>query len=172
MNPMRRKRQQLDPERCVDILQRGRFCTLALAGTPGTDGYPYAVPVNYAYAPATEDEQARGIVGHLLIHCALKGTKLDALATDGRVSACVVDRDTVVPERFTTYFVSVIAYGRAQLVEDKNRRRAALVALADKYSPQESEDAVRAEIDGQIARTAIVDIAIEHLSGKQAIELV
>ena len=57
--------QQLSPEACIAILDRGTSGILALCGD---DGWPYAVPLSYAYRD-----------GKLLFHCAVEGHKLDAL---------------------------------------------------------------------------------------------
>lgn len=169
MKPMRRKRQQLGEGACREILERGRECVLALAGSDATDGHPYAVPVNYVFSSAREGD---GSLGHVLIHCAPAGAKLDALAADERVSVCVIDRADVAPENLTTLFRSVIAFGRARLVESGDERRAALVALAGKYAPDLSTEAVDAEVARFFARTAVIDVALERVSGKQCIELV
>lgn len=172
MRDMRRKKQQLDEATCQEMLARGRECVLALAGSEATDGFPYAVPVNYAFVPPTPGEKDAGTFGHLLVHCAPTGAKLDAIAADARVSACVIEQADVVPEKLTTYFRSVIAFGRARLVEEDDARRTALLALCEKYAPELSAEAVDAEIARFFPRTAIVDVAIEHVSGKQSIELV
>ena len=68
----------------------------------GDGGYPYAVPLSFAY----ED-------GHIYIHCARAGHKLDALRRCAKASFCAVERDDVVPEEFTTRYVSAIAFGQA-----------------------------------------------------------
>ena len=172
MRPMRRGRQELSPEACRGILERGRECVLALAGSDATDGFPYAVPVNYSFASPTEAEGEAGVVGHLLLHGAPKGAKLDAIAADARVSACVIERGDVVPEQLTTYFQSVIAFGRARLVDGDDARRAALLALCAKYAPDLGAETVDAAIARFFARTAIVDVTVERASGKQSIELV
>lgn len=36
---------------------------------------------------------------------------------------CVIDQDHIVPEKYTTYFRSVIAFGKVHLVEDMNEMR-------------------------------------------------
>ena len=166
MRPMRRSKQQLSAAACREILARGRECVLALAASDSTDGFPYAVPVNYALR-----EDPDGTL-HLLVHCAPTGAKLDAIAADPRVSVCVIDRADVVPEKFTTYFRSVIAFGRARLVEDDAARKAALSALAAKYCPEVPAKQADAEIARFFPRTAIIDVTLEHVSGKQCIELV
>lgn len=154
---MRRKTQSLSHAMCEEILRRATAGVLAVAGD---DGYPYAVPLSYAY----ED-------GRILFHGALTGHKLDAIAREDKVSFCVIDGDQVVPEEFTTYFRSVIAFGRARVLSSEPEKRQALEILADKYAPGLAETRDR-EIAGQAARTAVVEIVIEHLSGKEAIELV
>ena len=80
---MRRKKQSLPAEECVDILRRMLHGTLALLGD---EGYPYAVPVSYVYAD-----------GKIYFHSALAGHKVDAIARDGRVSFSVVEQDDVKP---------------------------------------------------------------------------
>ena len=82
----------------------------------------------------------------------------------------MVVQDRVVPEELTTYFVSAIAFGRARFVEDAEEKRAALMKLGLKYEPGMA-DHVREHIDQSIARTALIGIGIEHLTGKEAIEL-
>ena len=164
MRPMRRSKQQLSEAACLEILAQGRECVLALAASASTDGFPYAVPVNYVLREDPNDTL------HLFIHCAPTGAKLDAIATDPRVSVCVIAQGDVVPEDFTTHFKSVIAFGRARLVEDVEARHAALRALAAKYCPEHPEESIEAEI-ARFPHTAIIDVTLERVTGKQCIEL-
>lgn len=152
---MRRKRQQLPPEECEAILQRMSYGTLAVEGD---GGYPYAVPLSYVYAG-----------GRIYFHSALQGHKVDALLRNAKVSFCVVEQDHVVPAEFTTYFRSVVAFGRARVLDDEAEKRAALLLLADKYAP--GEPGLQAEVDKGFARLLMVEIVVEHMTGKEAIEL-
>ena len=154
---MRRKKQLLTPEESAAVLHRGTSGVLALAGD---DGYPYAVPMSYVYDGAK-----------LYFHCAKSGHKLDAIAGNEKASFCVIDQDHVVPEEYTTYYRSVIAFGRARVLEDEGEKRAALEKLAERYSPRQ-EEGRRAEIDKLFQRVCMVELAVEHMSGKEAIELV
>ncbi len=154
---MRRKKQLLPEAEAVAMLEQ---CTSGVLAVQGDDDYPYAVPLSYAY----ED-------GKLFFHCANAGHKLDALARSGKVSFCVIAADDVVQSTFTTHFRSAIAFGRARLVADDAEKRHALVLLAAKYSPDHLDEA-DAEIDGEWKRTSVVELAIEHLTGKASIELV
>ena len=45
-HPMRRSERELSFEQAVEIMNSGSWGVLS---TVGADGYPYGVPVNYAY---------------------------------------------------------------------------------------------------------------------------
>lgn len=153
---MRRKNQQLPEDECVRILERQTSGTLALSGD---NGYPYAVPLSFVH---TE--------GKIFFHCAKSGHKLDALRRCEKVSFCVIDRDTVIAENFTTYFKSVIVFGRIRVIEDENEIRSAITALSDKYCPV-SREARDKEIADSMDRLCMLELKIEHMTGKEAIEL-
>ena len=153
---MRRKKQVLSKEECELVLERGTSGVLAVLGE---GGYPYAVPLSYVYAD-----------GKIVFHCAKQGHKLDAIAKNDKVSFCVVDLDDIQPERYTTYFRSVIAFGRARVLEEEEKR-AAIEALAAKYTPEDPEGR-KQEIEREYRALCVVAIEIDHLSGKEAIELV
>lgn len=154
---MRRRRQQLSAGECERILQR---MTAGILAVNGDDGYPYAVPVSYVYSD-----------GKIYFHSALNGHKIDAIKRDSRVSFCVVEQDMVVPEKYTTYFRSVIVFGKAHIIEDKEQKMSALELLAEKYAPGEREIRPR-EIESGFSRLHMVEIDLEHVTGKEAIELV
>ncbi len=135
-------------------------CTAGVLAVSGDDGYPYAVPLSYVY---TNDR--------IYFHFALEGHKLDAIRRNEKVSFCVIDRDEIHPEELTTYFQSVIVFGRTSVAPDDNVKRLALEALAEKYAPgrrAENEKSIQQSWD----KTCVVEIKIEHISGKKAIELV
>lgn len=154
---MRRKKQILPLDDCITILHRNTAGVLAVSGD---DDYPYAVPLSYVYH---EDK--------LYFHCAKSGHKLDGIARNEKVSFCVVDQDAVVPEEYTTYFRSVILFGRARVLANEGEKRSALEILAAKYSPDHKEGRTQ-EIEKQLAHVCLVEIEIESISGKESIELV
>ena len=154
---MRRKGQQLSAEECIEILNRGTSGILALEGD---DGYPYAVPLSYVY----ED-------GRLYFHCATSGHKLDAIRQNPKASFCVVDQDQVVPKEYTSYFKSVIAFGTMGILEDAAKKRAAIEKLALKYAACDSAENRRRAIDDYWDTLCMLEMRIEHLTGKCAREL-
>ena len=154
---MRRFKQLLPQETAVEILNRNTSGTLALSGD---DDYPYAVPISYVY-----------VEGKLYFHSAKAGHKIDAIKKHEKVSFCVIDQDQVVPEKYTTYYRSVIAFGKARLVEDMDEMRRIATVLAMKYSA-DFKDGISKEIDSSIRNMAIVEMTIDHMTAKEAIELV
>ena len=157
---MRRKRQQLTEEACGLILERNTSGVLAVLGD---DDYPYAVPLSYVF-----DKAERKIY----FHCAKSGHKLDAVKRHCKVSFCVIDQDMIVPEEYTTYFRSVIVFGRMRVIEGAEEVRAAIEKLAVKYAPHDSEESRRQAIDKELNALCMLEMDIEHMSGKEAIELV
>ena len=155
---MRRKRQQLTEEKSIGILQKSTAGTLALLGD---NGYPYAVPISYVYA----DD------GKLYFHSALSGHKIDAIRNSDKASFCVIDQDEVHPEKYTTYFRSVIAFGRIHIIEDEQEKLATARLLGDRYNPNQ-EEALQKELEKGLSRMVMIRFDIEHLTGKEAIELV
>lgn len=153
---MRRYTQQLPNEEALEILEKGTSGTLAVLGD---EGYPYAVPISYVYAD-----------GKLYFHCAKEGHKLDAVRSCNKASFCVIAEDNVVEEEFTTYFKSVIAFGKIKILEDAGEIRSAIEILSDKYC-HVGVDARNKEIEGSISRLCMLELTIEHLTGKEAKEL-
>jgi len=154
---MRRHRQQLSDEDSIGILNRATSGTLALLGD---GGYPYAVPISYVYDN-----------GKLYFHSAMSGHKVDAIRGCDKASFCVIDQDYVRPAEYTTYFRSVIAFGRISIVEDESEKLAIARILGNRYNPNQ-EEALQRELEHGLARMLAIRLDIEHLTGKEAIELV
>lgn len=151
---MRRFKQQLPAEESDKILRSGKYCVIAVSGD---ECYPYAVPLNYVY-----DGDA------FYLHSAPHGHKIDAFKRNPKCSLCIVDKDNVVPEEFTSYFRSVIVFGKGQIVESIEEKLKALRLLGAKYSPGIDPEA---EISRFIKNVCIIRIDIDSISGKEAIEL-
>jgi len=153
---MRRKRQQLSHEESVEILQKATSGTLALLGD---GGYPYAVPLSYVYHD-----------GKLYFHSALTGHKVDAIRNYDKASFCVIDKDDVKPEEYTTYFRSVIAFGHIHIIDDEAEKLETTRLLGQRYNPG-NDASLQQEIEKGFSRMLMICLEIDHLTGKQAIEL-
>ena len=155
---MRRKKQALAPADCEALLRAGTSGVLALCGA---DGQPYAVPLSYVYQEGT-----------LYFHCARAGHKLDLLDQNPKASFCVIGQDQVVPEKYTTYYRSVILFGTVRRLTAGEEKRAAILALARRYSPDEPAEKVDAEIARYWDALCMLELTPDHITGKECIELV
>ena len=66
---MRRFKQQISDEECIEILKNEPRGVLSILGD---DGYPYGVPLDHWYSESD---------GKLYFHCAKEGHKLDAISS-------------------------------------------------------------------------------------------
>ncbi len=154
---MRRKKQALSQEECTSVLFRGTSGVLALSGD---DGYPYAVPISYVFDGK-----------RLYFHSAKSGHKLDAVRHNPKASFCVIDKDQVVPEAYTSYFRSVIVFGTIRIVEDEQEKYRAIEKLAVKYAPDDTAENRREAIAREWTPLCMLEMTIDHLTGKEAVEL-
>lgn len=151
---MRRIKQLLSKEETEEILRTCTSGTLALSG----DDYPYAVPMSYVYEN-----------GKIYFHSALSGHKIDAIQHCEKASFCVVSEDCILPEKFTTVYVSVIAFGKIRIITDNDEKRKAITLLSDKYSPNLEAEREK-EIDQSFDHMHMLELTIEHMTGKEGIE--
>ena len=155
---MRRKRQLLSQEDTRKILYQGTSGVLAVSGD---DGYPYAVPLSYVY----DGEK-------IYFHSAKNGHKQDAIVKNPKASFCVIDKDNIVPDEYTTYFRSVIVFGTIHILHDEAEKREAIEKLARKYAPADTEENRQKTIERDWKPLCMLEMTPEHISGKEAIELV
>lgn len=153
---MRRSKQLLSMEDTAAVMDR---CTNGTMACIGDEGYPYSVPLSYVYYN-----------NKIYFHSAKAGHKIDAITKNPAVSFSVIDEDTIVSEEYTTYFRSVIAFGKARITEGDEHLEA-FKALVEKYSGDQPEEAKHKEIAG-CAQAYIIAIDVEHITGKEAIEYV
>lgn len=153
---MRRGKQLLSKEDTAAVMSR---CKNGVLACLGDNDHPYAVPLSYVFL----DDK-------IYFHSAKAGHKIDAIAKKPKVSFAVIDEDTIVSEEYTSYFRSVIAFGKARIAEGEERIKA-LRALVEKYSGDQPEEAKYKEIT-ECTRAIIVAIDVEHITGKEAKELV
>lgn len=149
---IRRKDRKAADEQTEAVLKNGEYGILS---TVGSDGYPYGIPVNYAY----ED-------GRINFHCAKGvGKKLENIRQNDKVCFTVVGRTQVLPEQFSTNYESTVVFGRARELTEPEEKRVALEKLIVKYSP-EFQEAGHRYIERSGAATGVYEIVVEHMSGK------
>ena len=148
---MRRARQQLDERECLELLEKEPRGVLAVLGDKD---YPYAVPLDFLYRD-----------GKLYFHCAREGHKLDALRRHDKASFCVTDGGFRREGDWALHFRSVIIFGRVRLMgHDEEGIEALLRALGNKYNPD--PDDVERELCGALPRVQLLELTVEHMSGK------
>lgn len=156
--PMRRFKQELPIEFTKTLLLEATSGVLSLLGD---DDYPYGVPLSHVYD------------GDLTIyfHSALSGHKMDAIAKHQKCSFTVVSKDEVDPEKYTTYYQSVIVFGQISVVEDLEEKRRVAIMLGNRFSPNPEEVTMK-EIAKTFERFHMLQLKIEHMTGKESMELV
>lgn len=150
---IRRINQMISEEETIDVIKNNSYGVLGLIGDYG---YPYTVPLNYVFCD-----------GKIFFHCASEGHKIDAIKKDSKASFCVVNRYDVVPSMLATDFLSVIVFGRVNIIFDKEEKRHILVKFVEKFAPAFSEYGY-SEIEKLINKVCILELCIEHMSGKSA----
>ncbi|MDU4891683.1 MAG: pyridoxamine 5'-phosphate oxidase family protein [Clostridium sp.] len=154
---MRRKAQLLSEEETIKIFEKGTSGVLAVLGD---EDYPYAVPFSYIYCDSK-----------IYFHGAKSGHMLDSILKHEKVSFCVIDEDKVVPEEYTTYFRSAIAFGKVRVIDNENEKRNAIEKLAVRYTPNDEEGRLK-KIEREYKILCMFELDIEHMTGKEAMKLV
>jgi uncharacterized protein len=149
---MRRQDRELTPSETDDILAKGSYGVLSMNG--GND-YAYGVPLSYVYRGA-----------RIYFHCALEGKKLTRIRQDNRVAFCVVGEAIPMTDKYSMRYKSIIAFGKVREV-DGDEKMAALLALVEKYAcDQEYLAKGKDHAVNAFAKTAVLRMDIERLSGK------
>lgn len=150
---MRRFKQQVSDEECKRILKEEKRAAFSVIGD---DGYPYTVPVNFYY-----DE-----VNHCIyLHGAKKGHKMDALKNCDKVCFTTWNQGFKTEENWEWNVTSVIVFGKAKLIKDKEIMEDYLLKIALKYYPTEEE--AKAEMNTPAFHVVqMLVIEIEHMTGK------
>lgn len=147
---MRRKKQLMSEEDNRRILKDAKTGILGVS----TIQHPSMTPLNYVMF---EDA--------IWFHCAQEGYKLKVIKENPAVTFCVVGKDEVIQEEYSSSYESVVVYGTAKIIEDLDVKRKALLELVKKYCPIMMDQA-ESYIEAGVKDTGIVKINIEHLSGK------
>lgn len=152
---MRRKDKEIsNPSDLEIILQKAKVCRLGLL-----DGeLPYIVPVHYGYHERV-----------IYIHAAKEGKKIDLIRKNPKVCFEIeLDHkiiNTGIPCNWSTSYKSIIGYGTALLLADREDKKKALEILIKHYSPETFYDFSKKMVDS----VTIIKITIENMTGKQSI---
>ncbi len=147
---MRRFKQELSFEECVEVLEKAPRGVLSLNGD---DGYPYAFPINQMY-----------LNGKLYFHSAKEGYKMDAIDRNEKASFCAMDEGFKKEGDWALNIKSVIVFGKIRKVDLDGEALKSLGDLIKKFYP------MPVDIDAKIANNGhhvqMMEMTIEHMTGK------
>ncbi len=155
--PMARIREQIPEEECIDILKTQLRGVLSVLGE---EDYPYGIPLNHYYCEEN---------GKIYFHGGMKGHRIDAMRRHDKASFCVIDDGR--PEKegdWALRFRSVVVFGRLETVEDHDRAIEITRQLCYKFT--DDTEYIEKEIKGSEARTMVVCLTPEHMTGKTILE--
>ncbi len=147
---IRRTEREIGIDKACEILNNADYGVLSLIGD---NGYPYGVPVNYAY-----------VNGKLYFHSTSQEShKLDAIRQNNKVCFTVIAKHDVVLDELSTNYESVIVFGAAHIIDEPSEKTAAMgkmmsvLGRGTKYATEHGCGATA---------YVMVEITPEHISGK------
>ena len=151
---MRRAKQEIrDKAVLEEILGGSEICRLSMI-----DGeLPYIVPVNYGYSE-----------GHIYIHSAPEGKKIDLLKQNTQVCFEVEDTVEIVKGDeacdWTTRYRSVVGYATVEILSDEQSKQKGLEAIMAQHGAPELVNFNARNME----RMVILKLKITSVSGKQS----
>jgi hypothetical protein len=133
----------------------GRLATASRAGEP------YVTPLNHLFHE-----------GKLYFHCKLTGRMLDNLAENPRVCFEVSEVVKIIvsddlPCACATRYISVLAFGAARLIDDETEKADLLNRMVERFANGKSFEPI---LESHAATCAVVEIAIDQISGKMNVD--
>ncbi len=148
---MRRFKQQLTNEECIELLKNEKRGVLSVIGD---NGYPYGIPLNHYYA---ED-------GKLYFHGAREGHKLDSVKACDKVCYTVFDKGYRREGEWALNVKSVVVFGRMSLVSDDEKAKEICTQLCKKFT--DDEKYLEYELKNSFSRVQCLELTPEHITGK------
>ena len=149
---MRRYKQQISDEECIELLKNEKRGVLSVIGEMG---YPYGIPLNHFY-----DEND----GKLYFHGAKEGHKLDAIKACDKVCYTVFDKGYRREGEWALNVKSVVVFGRMALVTDEEKAKEICTALCRKFT--DDEEYLEYEIKNSLKNVQCLELTPEHMTGK------
>lgn len=149
---MRRFKQQLLEEECIEVLRSEKRGVLSVMGE---GGYPYGMPLNHWYCE--ED-------GKLYFHGAREGHRVDSIQKNSKVSYCVYNQGDREPGDWVYHVKSVVVFGEMKLVEDLDKTREICIRLVKKFT--DDQEYLEKELQNALPRVQCFVLTPEHMTGK------
>lgn len=149
---MRRFKQQISNEECIEILKTEPRGVLSVIGE---NGYPYGMPLNHWYCEEN---------GKIYFHGAKEGHKIDAITANNKASYCVYDQGFKKPGEWSLNIRSVIVFGEIRLVEDDAMTLKICTNLAKKFTDDQKH--IEKELKYALPRVQCLEFTPIHMTGK------
>ncbi len=148
---MRKKEREIKDRKDIDdIIRRCRVCRLAMCD----NDQPYIVPLNFGYDGCC-----------LYFHAAPEGRKIDLIRRNNRVGfEFDILHDIVTAQQACDWgarYESVIGSGTAEIVDDLETRKTALVCIMRQYGSDANDFP-----EDRMKKTLIIRVRIMTISGK------
>lgn len=129
--------------------------------TSNRAGEPYITPLNHLLHG-----------GRIYFHCKLTGQMLENLAENPRVCFEVSEVEKIVasdslPCYCATRYTSVLAFGTARLLNDEGEKATVLNRMVERFANGKSFAPI---LKSHAATCAVVEIAVERISGKRNVD--
>ena len=150
---MRRKDKELNERTLIDsVISRSQVCRMGLCD----EGLPYIVPMCFGYEGNA-----------LYLHSAREGRKIDILKRNNAVCFefdidCEVKKSDK-PCSFSMKYRSVMGYGEASFVDDREEKRKAFQIIMKQYDGNHFSFP-----DETLEKIVIIAIEITEISGKKS----
>ncbi len=155
---MRKESRAMDSQWALELMHKAPYITVSFVDA---EGLAYGLPLSLA----SDDDV------NWYFHSALEGKKLDAINAHPEVCLSAVTRcaPLVAPkdDSFTLQYKSAVAFGKAEIVTDKEEKIEGLRLICQRFLPQHM-DAFDKSIASSLDRTAVVRITLsEPPAGKR-----
>jgi len=150
----------MDKKEIHELLQTAQVGRLGLC----RNNQPYIVPLNFAYEN-----------GHIYFHCADTGMKVEFLQGNSlvcfEVDEFIETMIAAVACSSDTAYRSVIAFGKARILNNLQEITDALRLIVAKYAGNEDAQKLEARVvdehrSSEGAKTIVVDMTVDQITGK------
>ncbi len=152
---LKRAEKAMTEEEAEELLARASVARLGLS----LDDQPYIVPVNYVY----HDRRA-------FLHSAEEGQKIDYLNHNPNICFEVDEflgiREAEAPCELGARYRSVIAYGKAMIIRDREGKEEALRRLVAKYAADRQNSPLDEDM---VESVVVVEIRFDRVTGKKSL---
>ncbi len=153
---MRRNDKEIKDKKCMEqILKKAKVCRIALCDK----NKPYIVPMNFGF-----DDN------YIYLHSAREGRKIDLIKENNNICfEADIETEIITADNACSWgmkYYSIIGFGKAHFIEDKDKKINALDVIMQKYSnkPNETFEYSKPSLD----KTTVIKVEIESLTGKKS----